>query len=49
MGNWLIQLSSYPAQVSILSKGPNFGLAPNNPPNVEFILAIESACQKLTE
>ena len=49
---WVINLSSHPltpAQVSLLSKGPNFALAPNNPPNVEFISAIELACQKLTE
>ena len=49
---WVISLSSHPltpAQVSLLSKGPNFAFAPNNPPNVEFISAIESACQKLTE
>ena len=32
-----------------MSKGLNFALAHNNPPNVEFISAIESACQKLTE
>ena len=49
---WVINLSSHPltpAQVSLLSKGSNFALAPNNPPNVEFISAIESAYQKLTE
>ena len=49
---WAINLSSCHlslAQVSLLSKGPNFALAPNNPPNVEFISAIELACQKLTE
>ena len=32
-----------------MSKGPNFALAPNNPPNVDFISAIELACQKLNE
>ena len=32
-----------------MSKGPHFALAPNNPPNVEFISAIELACQKLKE
>ena len=49
---WVIHLSSHPltiAQVSLLSKEPNFALTPNNPPNVEFISAIESVCQKLTE
>ena len=37
------------AQVSILSKGPNFDFAPTNPPNVEFISAVEAACQRLPE
>ena len=49
---WVINLSSHPlsqAQVSFLSKGPNFALAPIKPPKVEFISAIELACQKLTE
>ena len=49
---WVINLSSYPltpAQVSLSSRGPNFAHAPNNPPTVEFISAIELACQKLTE
>ena len=35
--------------MSLLSKGPNFALAPNNPPNLEFISAVESACQKLLD
>ena len=49
---WLVNLSSHPptpAQVSLLSKGPNFALAPNNPPNVEFISVVELACQKLSD
>ena len=49
---WVINLSSHPltpAQVSLLSKGPNFALAPVNPPNVEFISVVESACQKLLD
>ena len=49
---WVINLSSHPltqAQVSFLSKGPNFAFAPNSSPSVEFISAIELACQKLTE
>ena len=47
---WVVNLSKLPlipAQESLLSKGPNFALAPTNPPNVEFISAVESACQKL--
>ena len=38
-----------PAQESLLSKGPNFPLGPINPPNVEYISAVESACQRLLE
>ena len=32
-----------------MEKGPNFALTPINPPNVELIAAVESACQKLSE
>ena len=49
---WVVNLSSLPltpAQVSVLSKVPNFSLAPNNSPNVEFISAVKSACQKLSD
>ena len=45
---WVINLSSHPltpAQVSLLSKGPNFALVSVNPPNVEFISAVVLACQ----
>ena len=49
---WVINLSCHPltpAQVSLLSKGQNFVLACINPSTVEFISAIDLACQKLTE
>ena len=49
---WVINLSRVPltpAQVSLLSKGPNFALAPSNHPNVELISGIESICHKLSE
>ena len=49
---WVVKLSSVPltpAQESLLSKGPNFAPAPLNPPNMEFISAIESVCQKLSD
>ena len=49
---WVVNLSKWsltPAQESLLSKGPNFVPAPTNPPNVEFISAIELACQRLLE
>ena len=49
---WVVNLSKVPltpAQESLLSKGPNFALAPTNLPNVEFISAIELACQSLLD
>ena len=49
---WVVNLSKSPltpAQESLLSQGPNFALAPANPPNVEFISAVASACQRLSE
>ena len=47
--NWVINLSNTPltkAQESLLSKGPNYAIAPK-PPNVVYIAAMESVCQKL--
>ena len=38
-----------PTEESLLSRGPNFALAPTNALNVEFISAVESACQRLLE
>ena len=49
---WVINLSNIPltpAQESLLAKGPIFAVAHKNPPNVDYIAAIESVCQKLTE
>ena len=49
---WVVNLSSSPltpAQVSLLSKGPNFALAPTNPPSVEFISVVKAACQRVTD
>ena len=46
---WVVNLPKIPltqAQESLLSKGPNFAIAPNNPPNVDFITAIELVCHK---
>ena len=48
---WVINLSNTPlapAQESLLAKGPNLAVAPKNP-SVDYIAAIESVCQKLTE
>ena len=49
---WVINLSDTPltpAQESLLSKGPNYAIAPKNPPNVDYIATIETVCQKLTD
>ena len=32
-----------------MAKGPNFAIAPNKIPNVDYITAVESMCQKLKE
>ena len=47
---WVINLSSKPlseAQRSVLVKGPNFVVTPRHPPNLEYIMAIESVCTRL--
>ena len=49
---WVISLSSKPltpAQRSVLAKGPNFVVSPRQPPNLEYITAIEAACTKLSQ
>ena len=49
---WVINLSKdnlTQAQVSVLAKGPNFSIAPNNIPNMDYITAVESMCGKLKE
>ena len=49
---WVINLSSKSltqAQRSVLSKGPNFAVSPKQPPNLEYITAIEAACTKLSQ
>ena len=38
-----------PAQRSVLAKGPNFAVTPRQPPNLEYITAIETACTKLSQ
>ena len=48
----VINLSSKPltlAQRSVLAKGPNFAVSPKQPPNLEYITAIEAACTKLSQ
>ena len=49
---WVINLSKTeltPAQKSVLGKGPNFAITPNNIPNFDYITAIETMCSKLKE
>ena len=49
---WVVNLPSTSlttAQMSLLSKGPNLALTSSNPPNVQFISAVEAACQRLPE
>ena len=49
---WVINLSKEnltQVQVSVLAKGPNFSIAPNNIPNMDYITAVESMCGKLKE
>ena len=49
---WVINLSSKPltpAQRFVLAKGPNLAVSPKQPPNLEYITAIEAACTKLSQ
>ena len=49
---WVINLSKTPlakGQESLLAKGPNFAIAPNNIHNVDYIAAVESMCHRLKE
>ena len=49
---WVINLSSTPliqAQRSLLAKGPYYPTAPRHPPNLEYITAIESVCNKQSQ
>ena len=38
-----------PAQRSVLAKEPNYAVTPRQPPNLEYITAIEAACTKLSQ
>ena len=49
---WVINLFKVKltqAQRSLLEKGPNFAISPNNIPNLDYITAIETVCSKLKE
>ena len=52
INKWVINLSKTeltPAQMTLLAKGPNFAISPNNIPNMDYITAIESMCPKRKE
>ena len=53
IGNiWVRNLSKTPltrAQEQILAQGPNFAIVPKVPPVLEYIVAIEKACQQLKQ
>ena len=44
----VINLSNTPLTPAQLAKGPNFVVSPRQPPNLEYITAIEAACTKLS-
>ena len=49
---WVINISNKPltpAQRSVLAKVPNLVVTPRQPPNLEYITAIEAACTKLCQ
>ena len=49
---WVINLSKIlltKGQEFLLANGPNFAIGPNKIPNVDYIIAVESMCQKLKE
>ena len=51
-GNWVRYFSKTPltdAQQCLLSHGPNFVIVPKEPPNCEYIAAMEKVCQQLTQ
>ena len=37
------------AQRSLIDKGPNYAIALRHPPNLEYIITIESLCTKLSQ
>ena len=49
MGHQPFQQTLTPAQRCVLAKGPNFAVTPRQPPNLEYITAIEAACTKLSQ
>ena len=49
---WVRNLSKTPltkAQEKVLVRGPNFTIVPKEPPVIEYVVAIEKACQQLKQ
>ena len=49
---WVRNLSKTPltnAQEKVLVRGPNFDIVPKEPPVIEYVAAIEKACQQLKQ
>ena len=49
---WVRNLSKTPltnAQEKVLDRGPNFAIVPKVPPVIEYVVAIEKACQQLKQ
>ena len=49
---WVTNMSKKPlteSQVKLLANGPNYAVAPRNPPSAEYITAVEKTCQNLTQ
>ena len=49
---WVRNLSKTPltnAQEKVLARVPNFAIVPKEPPVIEYVVAIEKACQQLKQ
>ena len=49
---WVRNLSKTPltnAKEKVLARGPNFAIVPKEPPVIEYVAAIEKACQQLKQ
>ena len=49
---WVRNLSKTPltnVQEKVLATGPNFAIVPKVPPVIEYVVAIEKACQQLKQ
>ena len=49
---WVINISSKPLtpdEEKLLAHGPNYDIVPRNPPIVQYVAAVEHACNRLEE